>query len=219
MSSNIRLLVVDDHAVVRVSLVAWLETAAPVTVVGQAGTVAEAIAEARRCQPDVVLLDVRLPDGSGVEACRQIRAERPATQVVMLTSYGDEEAVVASVLAGAAGYLLKESDPPRLIEAIEAAAAGQLTLGRSSTEVVRAWMLRMSTGRPTDPLDRLNEQERLILERIAEGKTNAEIAAALNLSPSTVKGYVSTILQKLQLHRRAEAAAYISRHKSPYPGG
>src|SRR5260370_22461286 len=117
MSPNVRLLVVDDHAVVRVGLVAWLQTVPHLCVVGQAGMAAEAVAEARRCQPDVVLLDVRLPDGSGVEACRQIRAERPETRVGMLTSYGDEDAAVASVLAGAAGAFPESRQPGGGIQA------------------------------------------------------------------------------------------------------
>jgi two-component system response regulator DevR len=211
MSQNIRLLVVDDHAVVRVGLVAWLETVPNLSVVGQAGTVAAAVSEARRCKPDVVLLDVRLPDGSGIDACQQIRSERPETRVVVLTSYGDEEVVVAAVLAGAAGYLLKESEPDRVIKAIEAAARGELLLGPDSTEAVRAWMRRLSAGRVAGPLDRLTTQERQVLALVAEGRTNAEIAATLSLSPSTIKGYVSSVLRKLQLSRRAEAAAYLVR--------
>jgi len=215
VSRTIRLLVVDDHALVRVSLVAWLNTNATLRVVGEAASVAGAVAEARRCRPDVALLDVRLPDGSGVEACRQIRAERPETRVLMLTSYADEEAAVASVLAGAAGYLLKESEPGPVLQAIETAASGGLTLDPSATDAVRDWLRRLAAGRAADPLNALTEQERRILPLIAEGRTNAEIAAALFLSPATVKGYVSAILRKLGLSRRAEVGAHLSRLGRP----
>src|SRR5205085_10861700 len=139
-----------------------------------------------RLRPDVVVMDVRLPDGSGVEACRAIRAERPETQVVMLTSYGNDAAVVDSVMAGAAGYLLKQSPPERLIEAVDTAARGGSLLDPAVTGGVMAWMRRLGTGPdPRDPLHALTEQERRILGLVAEGKTNREIAAALFLSEHT----------------------------------
>ena len=213
--SRVRLLLVDDHAVVRVGLAALLGTVAGFEVVGEAGTAAEAVEAARRCRPDVVLLDVRLPDGSGVEACREIRAALPETQVVMLTTYADEDALIASVMAGAAGYLLKESQPERLIEAVERAARGGSLLDPGVTETVLNLIRRLGAHAPDDPLAGLSEQERKILPLIAEGKTNREIAGALYLSEHTVKSYVSNILQKLHLARRAEAAAFIARRSRP----
>ncbi|MBI4495160.1 MAG: response regulator transcription factor, partial [Chloroflexi bacterium] len=206
---RVRLLLVDDHTVVRMGLRRLFETVPHFSVVGEAGNVAQAVAEAHRCQPDVVLMDVRLPDGSGVEACRKIRAERSQTRVVVLTSYADEEAAMASTLAGAAGYLLKESEPERLIEAVEVAARGGSLLAPDAAEAAFARMLRVGAAAAGDPLADLSQQERKIVPLIAQGKTNREIAAALSLSEHTVRTYISYILQKLHLTRRAEAAAFI----------
>jgi DNA-binding NarL/FixJ family response regulator len=207
----VRLLVVDDHKVVRLGLGALFAPARHVAVVGEAGSAAEAVATARRLEPDVVLMDIRLPDGSGVEACREIRSQRPETRVVMLTSFPDEEVVVAAVMAGASGYLLKQSDPQGLIAAVQAAAQGESQLDPAVTETVLRWM--RGGGPARDPLAELSEQERKILPLIAEGKTNREIAATLYLSEHTVKTYVSSLLHKLHLARRAEAAAFVARHQ------
>ncbi|HZS02162.1 MAG TPA: response regulator transcription factor [Chloroflexota bacterium] len=215
MADAVKLLLVDDHRVVRLGLRTLFETAPQFQVVGEAGTAAEAVAAARRNPPDVVLMDVRLPDGSGVEACREIRSEHPRTRVLMLTSYADEDAVVASIMAGAAGYLLKQTDPERLVEAAEIVAGGGSLLDPAVTQTVLQWMRRLGAQAPSDPLIGLSEQERKILPLLAEGKTNREIAAQLYLSEHTVKTYVSNILQKLHLSRRAEAAAFIAR-RHPY---
>ncbi len=212
-ASPVKLLLVDDHRVVRLGLRALFETVPQFVVVGEAGTVAEALVAARQGQPDVVVMDVRLPDGSGVEACREIRSERPRTRVLMLTSYADEDAVVASIMAGAAGYLLKQSDPDRLIEAVEIVARGGSLLDPAVTQTVLQWIQRLGTRAIEDPLLALSDQERRILPLLAEGKTNREIAAELYLSEHTVKTYVSNILQKLHLSRRAEAAAFIARRR------
>ena len=211
----IRLLLVDDHHVVRLGLAALFATVPRLSVVGEAGTIAEAVAQARQLEPTVVVMDVRLPDGSGVEACREIRSERPDTRVIMLTSYADRDAVVASIMAGAAGYLLKQTEPERLIEAVKTVAEGGSLLDPTITESVLDWMRTLGPQGANDPLAGLSEQQRRILPLIAEGKTNREIAAELYLSEHTVKTYVSTILQKLQLTRRAEAAAYIAQHRPP----
>jgi DNA-binding NarL/FixJ family response regulator len=211
--SYVRLLVVDDHKVVRLGLSTLFATVPHFSVVGEAGTAAEAVAEARRCQPDVVLMDVRLPDASGVEACREIRAEQPDSQVVMLTSYTDEDAVASSIMAGAAGYLLKQTDPDRLIEAVETVARGGSLLDPAVTRTVMTWMRRREAHADDDPLMGLTQQERRVVALVAEGKTNRQIARELCLSEYTVKTYVSTILQKLHLTRRAEAAAFIARHQ------
>jgi two-component system response regulator DevR len=212
--SCIRLLLVDNHQIVRIGLATLFRTVPHLLVVGEAGTVAEAVAQARQCAPDVVLMDVRLPDGSGVEACREIRAERPDARVLMLTSYSDEEAVIASIMAGAAGYLLKDTDSEKLIEGIETIARGGSLLDPAVTQTVLSWMQQPSTPVPGDPLAELSEREREILSLIAEGKTNREIALLLSLSENSVKSYVSNILQKLRLARRAEAAAFMARRGS-----
>jgi two-component system response regulator DevR len=210
---QVKLLLVDDHAVVRVGLRTLFEAVPHFTVVGEAASVAEARALARRTRPDVVVMDVRLPDGSGVEACREIRSDWPHTRVMMLTSYADEDAVVASVLGGAAGYLLKQTDPQRLIEAVEVAAQGGSLLDPAITEAVLAGMRRLAIHRDSDPLSSLGEQERKMLPLVAQGKTNREIAAELALSEHTVKTYISRTLQKLDLTRRAELAAFIARRQ------
>jgi len=217
VSRQTTLLLVDDHAVVRLGLSALLKTVPRFAVVAEAATVAEALVQARRAKPDVVVMDVRLPDGSGVEACRLIRSERPETRVLMLTSFSDDEAVVASVLAGAAGYLLKNTEPERLIEAIDLVGRGESLLDPRVTAVVLE-RLRRGPARDADPLAALSEHERRIVPMIAAGKTNREIAAELHLSEHTVKAYVSDILRKLRLTRRAQAAALVSR-LGPSPTG
>jgi DNA-binding NarL/FixJ family response regulator len=208
-----RVLIVDDHEVVREGLRALLNRRDGMDVVGQAGTVADAIAEARKMKPDVIVMDVRLPDGSGIEACREIRESQPETKVIILTSYADEEAVFASILAGAAGYVLKQTRGTVLADAIAAAARGESLLDSAVTQKVLERMRKASEKKQQDdPLDVLTEQERKILVLIADGKTNKEIAAEVFLSDKTVKNYVSNILNKLNLRRRSEAAAYIARH-------
>ena len=205
---------VDDHAVVRLGLTALFRTTPHFAVVGEAATAAEALVEARRTRPNVVLMDVRLPDGSGVEACRAIRSEHPDSRVLMLTSFADDEAVISAVMAGAAGYLLKNTEPERLIEAVETVARGEsLVDPRVASALFER--LRRGSSPADDPLSILSEQERRILPLIADGKTNREIAAELFVSEHTVKAYVSAILRKLHLTRRAEAAAYISRRATP----
>jgi two-component system response regulator DevR len=210
----IRLLLVDNHQIVRIGLATLFRTVPHFLVVGEGGTVAEAVAQARQCSPDVVLMDVRLPDGSGIEACRQIRSERPEARVLILTSYSDEEAVIASIMAGAAGYLLKDTEAEKLIEGIEAIARGGSLLDPAVTQTVLSWMQRPGVQVPGDPLTELSEREREILPLIAEGKTNRGIALMLFLSEYSVKSYVSNILQKLHLARRAEAAAFMARRES-----
>jgi len=211
---ELRLLIVDDHEVVRQGLVALLDRRAGFQVVGEAGSVREAIAEARRLQPDIIVMDVRLPDGSGVEACREIRAELPATRVVMLTSYPDEEAVLSAIVAGASGYLLKQVRARDLVAALEAVGRGESLLDPAVTEKVLERVRRIATGAISDELAQLTAQEQRILLLVAEGKTNKEIAAEIFLSDKTVKNYVSSILSKLNLERRAQAAAFVARQKA-----
>src|SRR5215467_5403817 len=204
----ISIVVVDDHWLVRLGLTNLFGHLRHFALVAEASTAAGAIAAARQHAPDVVIMDVRLPDGSGIEACRQIRSDHPSTRVIMLTSFSDEEAVIAAILAGASGYLLKQSEPERLIAAVETAAAGGSLLDPAVSDTVLRWM--RGAASTAQHADRLSEQERKILPLIAEGKTNRQIAAELYLSEHTVKTYVSSLLKKLQLARRAEAAAYIA---------
>jgi two-component system, NarL family, response regulator DevR len=213
-----RLLVVDDHEVVRQGLVALLDRRDEFQVVAEAGTVAEAIEAARRVRPDIVIMDVRLPDGSGVEACREIRAEFPATRVIILTSYPDEDAVLSAIVAGASGYLLKQIRARDLVSALQAVGRGESLLDPAVTEKVLERVRRIATGAYTDELAQLTNQEQKILALVAEGKTNKEIAAEVFLSDKTVKNYVSSILSKLNLERRAQAAAFVARHRTPGSG-
>ena len=209
----LRLLIVDDHEVVRQGLVALLDRREGFQVVAEAGTVAEAIEQADRVEPDLVIMDVRLPDGSGVEACREIRAEHPTIRVVMLTSYPDEEAVLSAIVAGASGYLLKQVRARDLIAALEAVGRGESLLDPAVTEKVLERVRRIATGGYADEVAQLTAQERRILLLVAEGKTNKEIASEVFLSDKTVKNYVSSILSKLNLQRRAQAAAFVAKHK------
>jgi two-component system response regulator DevR len=211
----LRILVVDDHEVVREGLVALLERRAAFSVVAQAGTAAQAIEAARTYRPDLVVMDIRLPDGSGIEATREIRAENPAIRVIMLTSYPDEEAVFAAIVAGASGYLLKQIGSHDLVAALEAVGRGESLLDPAVTEKVLERIRRIATGRYVDELAQLTPNERKILVLVAEGQTNKEIAAQVFLSDKTVKNYVSSLLAKLNLHRRAQAAAYVARHHLP----
>ncbi|HEV8546249.1 MAG TPA: response regulator transcription factor [Candidatus Limnocylindrales bacterium] len=215
---QLNLLIVDDHEVVRQGLVALLGRRPEFHVVAEAGTVAEAVAAARRFRPDLVIMDVRLPDGSGIEACREIRAELPETRVVMLTSYPDEDAVMSAIIAGASGYLLKQVRARDLVAALEAVGRGESLLDPAVTGRVLERVRRIATSDQPDELAQLTSQERKILLLVAEGKTNKEIAAEVFLSDKTVKNYVSSILAKLNLERRAQAAAYMARLRGTHDG-
>ncbi len=214
----IKVLIVDDHEVVRMGLRSLLNRESSVEVVGEAGSAADAVTWAKRCRPDVVIMDVRLPDRSGVEACREIRAFNPKIQVIMLTSYADDEAVLSSVVAGAAGYFLKQVRGRELVRAIQTVATGHSLLDPSVTQTVLDRMKRLALGQDFHEITSLSAQERKILRLVAEGKTNKEIANALHLSDKTVKNYLSNIFSKLNLSRRAEAAAYFVRHRLPDSG-
>ena len=214
---TLTVVVVDDHEVVRQGLVAMLDRRPGFQVVGEAGTVAEALEVTTRFQPDLVVMDVRLPDGSGIEACREIRASLPGTRVMMLTSYPDEEAVLAAIVAGASGYLLKQVRARDLVAALEAVGRGESLLDPAVTGKVLERMRRIATSDQPDELAALTQQERKILALVADGMTNKEIAAEIFLSDKTVKNYVSSILAKLNLERRAQAAAFVARLKT-HPG-
>lgn len=209
MNERRKVLVVDDHEVVRMGLCSLLERQPGLEVVGEAGTAAEAVAAARVHAPDVVIMDVRLPDGSGTEACREIRSERSDTKVIMLTSYSDDDAVFASIMAGAEGYLLKQTRGQILIDAISTVSRGGSLLDPS---LIRSVMERIRQGgSASDRLAGLTDQERRILDLIAKGKTNREIAEELYLGEKTVRNYVSNLLHKLNVTRRSEAAAVAAR--------
>jgi DNA-binding NarL/FixJ family response regulator len=211
-------MLVDDHEVVREGLKALLNRRDTLSVVGEAGTVAQAIEVAARERPDVVVMDLRLPDGTGIEACREIRSQLPETKVIMLTSYADEDAVMASILGGASAYLLKQTRGSQLAEAILGVARGESLLDPQVTMRVLEEVRKSAAGKTSaGPESQLNENEQKILLLIAEGKTNREIAAEIYLSDKTVKNYVSNILSKLNMKRRSEAAAYIAR-RTPGPG-
>ena len=206
-----RILLCDDHEVVREGLRGLIGRQEGMSVVAEAGTVAEAVDAAARSKPDVVIMDVRLPDGSGVEACRTIREARPETKVIMLTSHADDEALFASIIAGASGYLLKQTRGQALVDAIATVASGRSLLDPDVTGKV---LERVRESRAEDPaIASLTDQERKVLEGLAEGHTNREIGEKLFLSEKTVKNYVSRILDKLGLSRRAEAAAYMAKHR------
>ena len=210
----IRVMIVDDHEVVREGLRTLIGKQKTMSLVGEAASSKEAVETAARARPDVVIMDIRLPDGSGIEACRAIREARPQTGVIMLTSYADDEALFASIIAGASGYLLKDARGQAVLEAIDAVAQGRSLLDPTVTGKV---LERVRKGPDEDPgLASLTDQERKVLEHVAEGKTNREIGEIMFLSEKTVKNYVSRILDKLGLARRAEAAAYMAKRRPKY---
>src|SRR5215469_1326652 len=212
----IRLLLVDDHQVLRIGLRTLFTEAGGFQVVGEAATMAGAVTEALKLRPQVVLMDVRLPDGSGIEACRTIRTARPDTRVLFLTSFADDDAVLATILAGADGLLLKEVSSEQLINAVKAVSSGQSILDPAVTQRVLAKVKSLSVPAPQEKREPLSPQEERVLALVAEGKTNKEIAVALNLSEKTVGHYLENIFQKLQVTRRAQAAVYFTQQHSKY---
>lgn len=204
---SLRILIVDDHDIVRQGIAALLERQPGFEVVAQAGTAAEALTAVHRFVPDLVILDVSLPDGSGIETCRDIKASHPETRVVILTGSADEDTVLTAVVAGANGYLLKSSGVREVMRAIDVVAGGGSLLDPVATDRMVRRIRRLGEGAEADPLVALAARERRILELIAAGLTNKEIAAEIGLSEKTVKRSVSVILSKLNLERRAQAAA------------
>jgi two-component system, NarL family, response regulator DevR len=208
----LRVMLVDDHEIVRDGIKAMLDTQEDVVVTAQAGTVRDAIDEAARTRPDVVVMDVRLADGSGIEATREIRAQHPDTKVLMLTSFADDEALFSSIMAGASGYVLKQVRSGELLRAIRAVGAGDSLLDPAMTTAVLDRLRKGKHFLKDEKLARLSPQEERILTLVADGRTNREIGEELRLAEKTVKNYVSSILSKLEVARRAEAAAYLARH-------
>ena len=208
----LRVMLVDDHEIVRDGIRVMLDAQDDIVVTAEAGTVREAVDEAARTRPDVVVMDVQLTDGSGIEATREIRADHPATKVLMLTSFADDEALFASIMAGASGYVLKQVKSGDLLRAIRSVGAGDSLLDPAVTSAVLDRLRRGKHLMRDEKLARLSPQEERILTAVAEGKTNREIGVELGLAEKTVKNYVSSILSKLEVARRAEAAAYLARH-------
>jgi DNA-binding NarL/FixJ family response regulator len=208
----LRVLLVDDHEVVRDGLKALLHATDDIVVTGEAGTVREAVDEADRTRPDVVVMDVRLADGSGIEATREIRAKHDHTNVIMLTTFADDEALFASIMAGASGYVLKQVGGNELVRAIRTVGKGESLLDPAVTNSVLERLRKGKHLLRDEKLARLSPQEERILALVADGKTNKEIGEELHLAEKTVKNYVSSILSKLEVARRAEAAAYLARH-------
>jgi two-component system, NarL family, response regulator DevR len=206
---TIRVFLLDDHEIVRTGLRALLESTDDLEVVGEAGTATEAMSRIPALRPDVAILDVRLPDGSGVEVCRDIRATLPETACIMLTSYADDEALFASIMAGSSGYVLKQVGGNSLVDDVRRVASGQTLLDPALTDRV---LRRLRDGPEEEPmLASLTKQERRILDLIAEGKTNRQIAEDMFLAEKTVKNYVSNLLTKLNMERRTQAASYATR--------
>jgi two-component system response regulator DevR len=208
----LRVMLVDDHEVVRAGIRALLQASDDIVVTAEAGSVREAIDEADRSRPDVVVMDVRLADGSGIEATREIRTKHPKTAVVMLTSFADDEALFASIMAGASGYVLKQVKGGELLRAIRTVGSGESLLDPAVTTSVLDRLRKGKHLMQDERLARLSPQEERILSAVADGKTNREIGDELHLAEKTVKNYVSSILSKLEVARRAEAAAYLARH-------
>ncbi len=208
------LLIVDDHEVVRQGLRTLLDLEPDFRVVGEAASVAEALTETARLRPSVVLLDVKLSDGSGIAACRRLLATTPATRVLMLTSFSEEAMVVEAVQGGAHGYALKDVRAQDLIQAVRTVASGQGYLDPRVAQQTLHWIRDRShtaSGHSQDRLTRLSPQERAILPLLVEGKTNKEIANDLRLSDKTVKNYLANIFDKLQVRRRTEAISWYIR--------
>jgi two-component system, NarL family, response regulator DevR len=206
-SAPVRVFLMDDHEVVRRGLRDLLEAEGEFVVVGEAGTAAQALARVPALNPQVAVLDVRLPDGNGVTVCRELRSRMPELACLMLTSFSDDEALFDAILAGAAGYLLKQVGGTDLVGAVRAVAAGGSLIDPKLTATVLA---RLRSGGPKDPLAALTAQERRILDLIGEGLTNRQIGERLHLAEKTVKNYVSSLLSKLGIERRVQAAVMVS---------
>lgn len=216
-----RILVVDDHEVVRSGLKAILEPEEDLEVVGEAASANEAFQKVPRLAPDVILMDVRMGEVSGIEACRLIKSAHPQVNVLMLTSFGEEEAVTSAIMAGASGYLLKNVGRADLLKAIRAVASGQNLLDPSVTKKVMERLARLAVKEQEQALDAVSEREKEVLVLVAQGLTNKEIAEKLVISENTARNHVSRILEKLGLTRRSEAAAFAAQHgllKKDKPG-
>ncbi len=207
----IRLLVVDDHPVVRAGLRTIEEMAADIRIVDQAGTAAEALEAASRSKPDVVLLDIRLQGGSGIEVCRELKATSPSIRVIFLTSYSDDQLILTALEAGADGYLLKERDTRRLVDAIREVAGGGAVFDPEVTQRLAGSRTKPAAGPSTDPLGALTPQELRLLAEVARGRTDKEVAVVMGLTAKTARNYLDRIFTKLGVHTRTEAAMLYAR--------
>jgi len=210
---SLRVLLVDDHEVVRVGVKALIERHPDMEVVGEAGTVREAIEGAESLRPDVMVLDIRLPGGSGVDACREVKMRWPEIKIIMLTSFADDKNIFDAIACGAEGYVLKQIGSAELIDALEKVGRGQCLLDPAVTSRVLAKVREARHQEQAHVFRDLNRQELEILAHLVEGLTNRDIGARLGLSEKTVRNYVSTILGKLDLTSRAQAAAYAARNR------
>ncbi len=209
MSTRIRLLICDDHELVRRGLRSLLEADPAVDVVGEAGNASDCLREVGNTHPDVVIMDVRMPGDSGIEACREIRAHFPAVRVLMLTSFADDEALFSAIMAGASGYVLKRIKGDDLVDALHKVHRGESLLDPAVTERV----LSRLRGQTTSGFDTLTAQEQKIIDLISEGLSNRQIGEEMHLAEKTVKNYVSTILAKLGFSRRTEIIAFVARRR------
>lgn len=209
---KIRVLLVDDHHIVRMGLITIINDQQDMEVVGEAGNAAEAVREVERLQPDVVLMDIRLPGESGIEAAREVTKRFPQSKVVMLTSFTDDSLIFRAISAGAVGYVLKQVEDEELLRAITVAARGEAVLDPTVTSKLIARVREAERKSNEDAFRDLSERELDVLNLVSKGKTNAEIAESLKLSERTVGNYVSTILQKLHLTNRIELATYAVEH-------
>ncbi|GAB4529165.1 MAG: response regulator transcription factor [Anaerolineales bacterium] len=207
-----RILLVDDHEVVRLGLKALLERHPDFEVVAEAGTARDAVARVEEFAPDVVVMDIRMPGGSGIEACQEITKRYPATKVIMLTSYAEDEMLFSAIRAGAAGYVLKQIGGEDLVRAIDAVGRGEALLDPAVTQRIFQEVRKAAKEEEASAFSALTQQERHVLLLVSEGKTNREIARDLFLGEGTVRNYVSSILSKLGVSNRAEAAAYAVQH-------
>ncbi|WP_432503261.1 response regulator [Kineococcus arenarius] len=206
---TVRVFLLDDHEIVRRGLRELLESEGDLEVVGEASTAAEALRRIPAARPDVAVLDARLPDGSGIDVCRQVRSDSPEIKALVLTSFDDDEALFAAIMAGAAGYLLKQVRSADLLQAVRAVAAGQSLLDPAVTARV---LDRMRAGERTDPrIASLTPTERTVLEHIAEGLTNRQIGERMFLAEKTIKNHVTSLLAKLGMERRTQAAVFASK--------
>ena len=209
---NIRVMVVDDHEVVRTGLKAILEPEEDLEVVGDAASASEAVQKVPRLAPHVVLMDVRMQEMSGIEACRLIKNAHPQVNVLMLTSFGEEEAVPSSIMAGASGYLLKNVGRADLLSAIRAVSGGQNLLDPSVTRKVMERLARLTAKAHERDMEAISEREKEVLHLVAEGLTNKQIADRLVIAENTARNHVSRILEKLGLSRRSQAASFAAQH-------
>lgn len=209
-TSSVRIFLLDDHEIVRRGIRDLLEAQEGFEVVGEAGTAADALREVPRLMPDVAVLDARLPDGSGIDVCRDIRSAHPEIQVIILTSFDDDDALFSAIMAGAAGYALKQIRGNDLVTAVQRVSEGQSLLDPAVTAQVLDRIRNAPV--PKDPLAELTAQERRILALIGQGMTNRQIAAEMFLAEKTVKNYVSQMLSKLGLQRRTQAAVLAEKH-------